>query len=125
MIESLCDGDVPPEISLQLKTYAEKGYRVIALAKKDLLSATYRKTQRMERSEVESDMQFLGLIVMENRIKTETVPVITQLQNACLRTIMITGKTNFTTFIYKYFLKTVVFLKTGNRFTEYKVFLKD
>ena len=45
----------------------------------------------MTTSEVENDLEFLGLIVLENRIKKETKPVIKQLQNAKLRTIMVTG----------------------------------
>ena len=40
---------------------------------------------------MEQDLDFLGLIILENRIKAETKPVIRQLQNANLRTIMVTG----------------------------------
>lgn len=36
-------------------------------------------------------MEFLGLIVLENRIKAKTKPVIRQLQGANLRTVMVTG----------------------------------
>ena len=45
----------------------------------------------MNTSEVEKDLEFLGFIVLENRIKKETKPVIKQLQNAKVRTIMVTG----------------------------------
>ena len=38
------------------------------------------------RSEVEKDLSFLGLMVMENRLKPETTPVIHQLDKANIRT---------------------------------------
>ena len=83
---------IPINFNAVLDSYTEKGYRVIAIASKVLPSnKSYIKIQRMERSEVESNLEFLGLIVLENRIKKETKPVITQLQGANLRTIMITG----------------------------------
>ena len=40
---------------------------------------------------VGTDLEFLGLIVLENRIKRETKPVIKQLKGANLRTVMVTG----------------------------------
>ena len=43
------------------------------------------------REQVECDLTFLGLLVMENRLKPETTPVIRQLSEANIRTIMVTG----------------------------------
>ena len=40
---------------------------------------------------MECDLTFLGLLVMENRLKPETSPVIHQLSEANIRTIMVTG----------------------------------
>lgn len=40
---------------------------------------------------LEIELNFLGLLVMENRLKIETAPVIGQLQKAKIRTIMVTG----------------------------------
>lgn len=51
--------------------YTERGFRVIAIGKRDLPdNVNYRKVQRMERTDTEKDLTFLGLIVMENRYKT-------------------------------------------------------
>ena len=75
-----------------LDQYTENGYRVIAVGMRDLASnfkAT--KIDKLARSEVEKDLVFLGLIVFENRIKKETKPIIEQLHNAKMRTIMVTG----------------------------------
>lgn len=37
------------------------------------------------------DLTFLALIIMENRLKPETSPVIAQLNTACIKTVMVTG----------------------------------
>jgi len=41
---------------------------------------------------VECDLIFLGLIVMQNKLKRETKHVIKTLESANIRTVMITGK---------------------------------
>jgi cation-transporting ATPase 13A3/4/5 len=47
--------------------------------------------QRIERERLENDLEFLGLIIMENRLKPETCDVIKRLKAANIRTIMCTG----------------------------------
>ena len=49
------------------------------------------KIDKFERHEVEKNLTLLGLIVFENRIKSETKPVIEKLHRAKVRTIMVTG----------------------------------
>ena len=49
---------------------------MIALSVKELPSLTYRNIQTIERSEVESNLTFLGLLVMENKMKSVTKEVI-------------------------------------------------
>jgi P-type E1-E2 ATPase len=72
--------------------YTKEGYRVIALGTKSLPDVkNYRKVQNLERKEVESDLVFLGLIVMENKLKDATAEVIRTLQQCNVRTIMATG----------------------------------
>lgn len=36
-------------------------------------------------------MTFLGLLIMENRLKKESKSVLKELHEACIRTVMITG----------------------------------
>lgn len=43
------------------------------------------------REKVESDLIFLGLLILENRLKEETKPVLEELISARIRTVMITG----------------------------------
>jgi len=40
---------------------------------------------------VESDLEFIGLIVFENKLKPETTPVIRELHDANIRSVMVTG----------------------------------
>lgn len=46
---------------------------------------------QISREQVERGLTFLGLIVMENRLKPETTPIIKNLKAANIRTIMVTG----------------------------------
>ena len=64
---------------------------MIALSVKDLPNVTYRNIQTIERSEVESNLTFLGLLVMENKMKSVTKEVIDTLQECEVGTIMATG----------------------------------
>lgn len=41
---------------------------------------------------IETNMDFLGLIIMQNKIKEETAGVLQELQQANIRTLMVTGK---------------------------------
>ena len=45
----------------------------------------------MHRELVECDLTLAGLVVMQNRLKTQTTPVISTLTQAGIRTLMITG----------------------------------
>ncbi|XP_062591855.1 polyamine-transporting ATPase 13A3-like [Saccostrea cucullata] len=93
MIVSLCKPDtVPPDFQEKLMSYTQHGYRVIAMAWKELPSKiNYVKVQRIQREQVEKDLNFLGLLVMENKLKPETTPVINELREANIRCIMVTG----------------------------------
>ena len=92
MIASLSNQDSLPEnFSEILLSYTNEGYRVLALAHRTV-KMSFVKAQRVSREDVECELTFLGLLVLENRLKKETTPVITQLKQANIRTIMVTGK---------------------------------
>jgi cation-transporting ATPase 13A3/4/5 len=74
-----------------LQEYTEQGYRVIALGRRSLAETSYSKIQRMCREDVEQDLEFLGMIVLENRLKAATGPVIGVLKAAHVKIVMITG----------------------------------
>ncbi|XP_052082526.1 polyamine-transporting ATPase 13A3-like isoform X6 [Mytilus californianus] len=83
---------VPNDYHDKLMKYTQHGYRVLALAWRQLpAKLKYTKIQRIQREQVEKGLTFLGFLVTENRVKPETTPVITQLRQANIRTVMVTG----------------------------------
>ncbi|PAA81636.1 hypothetical protein BOX15_Mlig034017g3, partial [Macrostomum lignano] len=91
MVQALSRPDsLPDRFSEQLLHYTRQGYRVLALAYKPL-RVSYLKVQKLARESVERDLIFLGLLVMENRLKPQTTLVIHQLLNASIRPVMVTG----------------------------------
>lgn len=81
---------VPDDFHDVLETYTQEGYRVIALAHKEL-KMSYAKVNKVQRDAIEKDMTLLGLIVLENRLKPDTTPCIQALNDANIRVIMVTG----------------------------------
>ena len=49
------------------------------------------KVQKMKRDQAEKDLSFLGFLIMQNTLKSQTTPVIQELLEADIRTVMITG----------------------------------
>uniref|UniRef100_A0A8V5HDH5 Cation-transporting P-type ATPase N-terminal domain-containing protein n=1 Tax=Melopsittacus undulatus TaxID=13146 RepID=A0A8V5HDH5_MELUD len=91
-VSSFCRQDtVPANFLKELKTYTSQGFRVIALAHKVLNPGKNVDVSNLEREDVESEMEFLGLLVMENSLKQETKPVLQQLAAARIRSVMVTG----------------------------------
>ncbi|XP_075987270.1 polyamine-transporting ATPase 13A3-like [Anticarsia gemmatalis] len=91
MLRTLCVPDtVPHNLYEVLNSYAEKGYRVIACATR-VLEVTTKQLQKMNREEVERDLEFLGLVIMENRLKGATTGIIRELKEANIHVVMITG----------------------------------
>ncbi|XP_075717881.1 putative cation-transporting ATPase 13A5 isoform X2 [Rhinoderma darwinii] len=82
---------VPANFSCILNHYAMQGFRVIGIAYKDFKVNEDINVENLKREEVENELQFLGFLVMENRLKSETKPVLHELKSANIRTIMVTG----------------------------------
>lgn len=92
-IQAMClPSSLPANFAEVLASYAASGYRVIAMAHKQLhRKVTWRDALKMKRHVAECDLDFLGLIIMQNALKPETIPVINELHSAQVRTVMITG----------------------------------
>lgn len=83
---------IPEDFHTTLEDYAQQGYRIIAIAYKSLdKKITYAKVQRISREKIECDLEFQGLVVLENRLKDDTTAIIDGLMTANIRTIMVTG----------------------------------
>ncbi|XP_014218278.1 probable cation-transporting ATPase 13A3 isoform X2 [Copidosoma floridanum] len=92
MILSLSNPDsIPHDFNNILQEYTSEGYRVIALAHKSLKKLSYAKVQRMTREVAETELNFLGFVILENRLKPETMPVIAALNEAAIKVVMVTG----------------------------------
>nr|CAD7264233.1 unnamed protein product [Timema shepardi] len=82
---------VPPDVLSILENYTEKGYRVIALGMRTLDDLSFSNVEDIKREDVEKQLKFLGLVVLENRLKPETKGVISILRKADINVVMITG----------------------------------
>ncbi|XP_024124360.1 probable cation-transporting ATPase 13A3 isoform X2 [Oryzias melastigma] len=93
VVASLCKvHSVPQSFTETLESYTRQGFRVIALAHRQLESKlSWHKVQSLSRDLIETNMDFLGLIIMQNKIKPETAGVLHDLQRANIRTLMVTG----------------------------------
>ncbi|XP_045907521.1 polyamine-transporting ATPase 13A3-like isoform X2 [Micropterus dolomieu] len=93
VVANLCiQHTVPQSFTDTLETYTRQGYRVIALAHRQLESKlSWHKVQSLSRDLIETNMEFLGLIIMQNKIKEETAGVLHELRQANIRTLMVTG----------------------------------
>uniref|UniRef100_A0A670IED5 Polyamine-transporting ATPase 13A3 n=1 Tax=Podarcis muralis TaxID=64176 RepID=A0A670IED5_PODMU len=93
VVAGLCKQEtVPVDFERVLEEYTRQGFRVIALAHRRLESKlTWHKVQNVARDAIEANMDFLGLIVMQNKLKQETPAVLEVLHKANIRTVMVTG----------------------------------
>ncbi|XP_017930436.1 probable cation-transporting ATPase 13A4 [Manacus vitellinus] len=90
IVAMLCRAEtVPSNFESELLLYTAQGFRVIGLAWKSLQAG--KPPTALTREEVESDLTFLGLLIMENRLKRDTKPVLEELSAACIRSVMATG----------------------------------
>ncbi len=59
-----------------LEQYTKDGYRVIALATKDLIGFDSKSLLSVRREDIETKLTFLGFLVMENKLKPESAEVL-------------------------------------------------
>ncbi|XP_018121167.1 probable cation-transporting ATPase 13A5 isoform X2 [Xenopus laevis] len=92
MVIQFCKQEtVPPSFKNTLDYYTEQGFRVISLAYKYFELQENGSLHNLKRKEVESDLIFLGFLIMENQLKPETKSVVQELISANLRMVMLTG----------------------------------
>jgi cation-transporting P-type ATPase 13A2 len=84
-------GSFPPDYEELLSYYTHKGYRVIGCATRHLPKLTWVKAQKMARHDVEADLDFVGFIIFENKLKPTTTAVIHQLLLSNIPAVMVTG----------------------------------
>ena len=82
---------VPIDYEELLAFYTHRGFRVIACASKNIPTLSSVQVEGMKRSEVESDLDFLGFIIFENKLKQVSAAAIQELEKAGIRSVMCTG----------------------------------
>lgn len=91
-MKEICRPDTfPSDYEELLSHYTHKGYRVIACATKHLKKLSWVKTQKMKREQAESDLEFVGFIIFENKLKPTTAAVLKELTQSNIGSIMVTG----------------------------------
>lgn len=81
----------PTDYEELLAQYTHKGYRVIGCAAKHIKKLSWVKAQKMKRHDVESDLEFVGFIIFENKLKPTTAVVLEELRESNIGTVMVTG----------------------------------
>ena len=90
-IKELCQPDtIPSDFNEQLMKYTSKGFRVLAMSVK-MMKMNYIQSQQITRERTESNMIFLGLLIVQNRLKEATKRSIEILDEAGIRMVMATG----------------------------------
>lgn len=91
-MRDICRSDsFPADYEEQLAYYTHKGYRVIGCATKHIKKLTWVKAQKMTRADVESDLDFVGFIIFENKLKPTTAAVLEELLQSNIPAVMCTG----------------------------------
>ena len=91
VIARLCAADsVPHDYTATFSQYARHGYRIIAIAYKQLTELPDDDKDAI-RPQLESSLTMLGLILLENAVKPQTQPTLAELQAAKVRCVMVTG----------------------------------
>lgn len=82
---------LPSDYDELLNYYTHKGFRVIACATKYERKLSWMKVQKLSRADAESNLEFVGFIIFENKLKPTTSQVISELNQAGIRNVMCTG----------------------------------
>ncbi|KAL4890393.1 hypothetical protein BDV59DRAFT_184390 [Aspergillus ambiguus] len=91
-VKDICRPEsLPRDFEEILSQYTHKGFRVIACATKHEPKLSWMKVQKMAREDAESDLEFIGFIIFENKLKAKSAGTITELRQAGIRSIMCTG----------------------------------
>ena len=91
-LKELCQPNtIPSDFIQQLNYYTSRGYRVLAMGSK-IINMDFAHALEVSRSYCEKDLIFLGLLIVQNKLKLATNPTLRTLSNdGHLRVKMATG----------------------------------
>ncbi|OAA64618.1 p-type ATPase [Niveomyces insectorum RCEF 264] len=82
---------LPSDYEELLAYYTHKGYRVIGCATKHIPKLSWVRAQKMKRQDAEANLDFVGFIVFENKLKPTTTAVLDELLQSNIGAVMVTG----------------------------------
>lgn len=91
VLQKCSQSSIPPNINQVINFYAQSGYRIIACAAANVEGLKYSDLPSTSRSELEQGLEFLGLVILQNRLKKSTRQALDDLKRADIKTIMATG----------------------------------
>ncbi len=92
VISELCEPEsLPPDFAEVLRVYTQKGLRVLACAYRLLEDQERTHIDQLSRGAMERDLHMLGLLVLQNKLKSDTTESIVTINNAKIRSSMVTG----------------------------------
>ena len=87
---------IPDNFNEILTKYTSKGFRVLALSFK-LMKISFEQAKHISRESVEKDLIFLGLLIVQNKLKESTKDILKSLlEDGHIRVNMATGDNIFT-----------------------------
>eukprot|EP01102_Stenamoeba_stenopodia_P001111 TRINITY_DN10974_c0_g1_i1.p1 TRINITY_DN10974_c0_g1~~TRINITY_DN10974_c0_g1_i1.p1 ORF type:complete len:1106 (-),score=181.90 TRINITY_DN10974_c0_g1_i1:41-3358(-) len=97
-VRALCLPEtIPQNFEQLLAEYTAQGFYVLGCAYKPLQNLAVSSLDSLTREDIERDLMFAGLLIMENKLKPETPSVIAQLLDAEIKVVVITGDNPYTT----------------------------
>ena len=91
-MREICRSDsFPADYEHLLSHYTHRGFRVIACATKTITRPNWSRLRKIARRDAESDLEFLGFVIFENKLKDATTGIIDELNEANIRNVMCTG----------------------------------
>mmetsp|Transcript_9620 Transcript_9620/g.18746 ORF Transcript_9620/g.18746 Transcript_9620/m.18746 type:complete len:1093 (+) Transcript_9620:13-3291(+) len=82
---------IPSNVEQVINFYAQAGYRIIACACAKLEGFKFNDIHAKSQSEIEQGLEFLGLVILQNRLKGSARQALSELRNANITSVMATG----------------------------------
>lgn len=96
-IKKICkNSSIPKNFTNMMEGMAMQGFRVLGLAYKTIEISSKTKIL-LQREEVENDLNFLGFLIMQNKIKLDTATIMRRLKYADFSLKIISGDNPLTT----------------------------
>ena len=82
---------VPANFTQVVLGLTREGLRLLALAHTYQPAMSWHKAERLTREQAEQGLTMVGILILENRLKPESAPIIQSLNKAAIRSCMVTG----------------------------------